>query len=198
MNKLSRFLVKSAFLIAAMMVQAHGQILITGFGTGAPNPYTVTFSNFTDTQTASTLEISGNDFTNTLVGNVTPVSVGNPSSLQLTASYSSLSTSTANFQIELVDSNSNGLIYQGNLNSFSPRNSDVTLQLNFFGTDGAFNGIVSTVAFSPGGSGSSLDLTLNTLTTTAPEPSAFALLAIGAVVVAGGTRILRKSKIAVS
>jgi len=189
----------SVFLVT-MVVHAPGQVFITGYGTG---DYTSTFtSGFTKTQTATTLELSGNDTSSEFGSIATPVNVtGNTTSLQLRASYSNASTSTSNFDVELFDASGNGLIYQGNLNNFTPRGSNVTLSLVSLGEDPnnltSFNGTVSSLGFLTGGTGlASLDLTLDQLSASAtPEPSTYALLIIGGLAIVGGTRALRKAKV---
>jgi len=199
--KLSKFILKSAVLAMIMMVHSNGQVVVTGFGTG---DFTASSTgSLTGTQTATTYEISGLDGSSAqLFGNLASSAiVGIPVSLQLTASYSSLSSSTANFQMELFDLNGNGYIYQGNLNSFSPRGSNVSIFLSSVGQDsgniGNFNGTVTGIQLSLAGLGSgSLDLTMDQLTTSSvPEPATYALLVMGGLVIFGSARALRKAKI---
>jgi len=189
----------TVFLVTTF-IHASAQTLITGFGTG---DYTSTFvSGFTQTQTGTTYELSGSDNSSAFGSIAASIFVGTPVALTLTGSYSAGSTSTANFNVELLDANGNGYFYQGNLNSFTPRGSNVALTLTGVGQDtlnntANFNGTVTGLAFLMGGGGlSSGDITLDQLSTSSvPEPATYALLVMGGLVIFGSALVLRKAKI---
>lgn len=178
-----KLLILSTALLLCGIESSSAAVLVTGFGSGQ---FTSTYSDFTNTQTATTFQIVGLDNGSLLSGSL-PSTVditGNTSLLQLTATYTSASTATSVFQIDLFDSSGNDRLYQANLSGFSPRDTPVTLNFNFVSQTGAFNNLVSTIAFYTGGTGSSLNLTMDTLTANSsvvPEPSTNALLACGAI-----------------
>jgi len=191
---------KHVVMVLALVVfaasQANAQI-ITGYGTG---DYLPGFTTFTGTQTATSYEISGAD-NNSAFGNLqTSVLVNTPTALTLLANYST-GTSTAPFNIELFDSNGNGVLYSASLNSFTPHGSNVAINLLFAGQDELnsvnFNGTVSSIQFLAGGTATAtFDMILDNLSvaTATPEPSSMALMLIGGLVLFGGARVLRKAK----
>jgi len=185
-------------LAVTMVTQAHAQTLITGFGNSPADFSLIGASGLATTASASTFEVSGTDGGSNFLGSISsPVSVGNPLTLQLTALLTNSSVATSTFQIEILDSNFNGLIYTGSFNSFT-KGVNSTITLNFLGTDnniGPFSGTVGNIAFNTSGGGQFFDLTFDTLTTSAatPEPSSIALLVIGGLVLVGGARAFRKA-----
>lgn len=159
--------------------------VITGFGTGE---FGLTYSDFTNNQNATSLTVSGAfDDGNFFVGTVSPVSIAGLPVIQLTLTINSAITS--NFSIELIDASTNSLAYDGSFSTFSVGvPSTATLTANPGGNVGTFNGTVSRIAFSTGGSGMHLvNVTFDTLQAV-PEPSSLALLGLGGALAVRASR----------
>lgn len=168
-------------LLAAVNCYA---VQITGFGTG---DFAQSFSGFTTTTpSSSSISVAGTDDSG-LYGSFATVTVGNVSSLYLTATRTSGAAS--NYQIELFDADGDSAIYQANLGSFTLNLPSVVL-FSLVGSNGTFNGTAVSVGFVGAGSGSStIAITLDNLSTTSaiPEPSTYVAIfgaaALGFVVV---------------
>ena len=167
-----------SILAAALALSLHpvaAQIL-TNFGS---DQFTITYSDFTDTQTQSSLHISGTDFGSELSGIVSTVVI--PASaiqLTLTGTLSGANPGSA-FQIALLDTADNAVYFDGSWNSYSP-GVETSVVLNRYEPVPAFNGNVVRIALFTAGTGSSLNFTLKELKTTAvPEPSLTAALLVG-------------------
>jgi hypothetical protein len=167
---------------------AHSQVTITGFGTGQ---FAATSNDFGGTgQTATTFNIAGTDFGLSLFGNVSPSPVnitGNTVSLSLTGTFTG--TATSAFQINLFDNAGNDVLYQGSFSSFSQGVSSTVTLLPISGGSGVFNNNVVSLALLTTGTGSTVNLTLDTLSAV-PEPSTWAFTALGGVVL--GLAVRRK------
>ncbi|PTX96031.1 hypothetical protein DB345_09520 [Spartobacteria bacterium LR76] len=167
-----------SILTAALALALHpvaAQIL-TNFGS---DQFTITYSDFTDTQTQSSLHISGTDFGSELSGIVSTVVI--PASaiqLTLTGTLSGANPGSA-FQIALLDTVDNAVYFDGSWSSYSP-GVETSVVLNRYEPVPAFNGNVVRIALFTAGTGSSLNFTLKELkTTTVPEPSLTAALLVG-------------------
>ncbi len=170
-----------SILVAALTLSVHpvaAQIL-TNFGS---DQFTITYSDFTTTQTQSSLHISGTDFGSELAGIVSTVVI--PASaiqLTLTGTLSGPNPGSA-FQIALLDTADNAVYFDGSWNSYSP-GVETSVVLNRYEQVPAFNGNVARIALFTAGANSSLSFTLKELkTTTVPEPS----LALALTIVLGG------------
>lgn len=155
-----------AFLVLSLSPLA-AQVL-TDFGS---DQFTITYSDFTDTQTQSSLHISGTDFGSELSGIVSTVVI--PAStieLTLTGTLSGSNPGSA-FQIALLDTDDNAVYFDGSWSSFA-LGAQTSVVLSRYAPVPAFNGNVVRVALFTAGTGSSLSITLKELKTTAvPEPS---------------------------
>lgn len=167
-----------SILLAALALSLHpvaAQIL-TNFGS---DQFSITYSDFTDTQTQSSLHISGTDFGSELSGIVSTVVI--PASaiqLTLTGTLSGANPGSA-FQIALLDTAGNAVYFDGSWMSYSP-GAETSVVLNRYEPVPAFNGNVVRIALFTAGTGSSLNVTLKELKTTAvPEPSLAATLLVG-------------------
>jgi hypothetical protein len=173
LNLLALFLITVASVSAA--------VPITGFGT---TDFSAGFSDFTTTTpTTNNVQIIGND-SNIFFGSILPSSVnitGNTAQLQLTGTFTG--TATSGFDFELFDSGSGSLLYHFNYASFTV-GVPMTVTANLQSTSGVFNGLVASIGFSGSGLGSStVNFTLDNLVAgvAVPEPSTYALLALGVV-----------------
>jgi hypothetical protein len=162
-----KFAILSGLLL--LSCQAYSQI-ITGFGTG---DFTVTFSDFSTSQSASALTITGLDAGDSLYGNFSTVVIGAAPTLSLLGTKTT--TVSSNFQIEIFDASDNSRLYQGSLASFV-QNTETNVALTFLSESGVFNGTAVRLGFLTTGSGSNVGLTMNTLSAV-PEPATWALLA---------------------
>lgn len=170
----------------------HSSVLaqsITGFGVGQ---YNVTTSDFTTTQSATTLHIQGVDNGSILVGDLgtSKLLSTTPSQLALTGTLVGTNPGTF-FQILLLDSNANQLIYGGSWTSFSLGQSQMAL-LNFISVDSSFDGTVTTLGLNTGGSPigtTPLDFTFEGLMEV-PEPSVSLYILCGFVLCFG---LMRKA-----
>ncbi len=142
--------------------------VLTDFGS---DQFTITYSDFTDTQTQSSLHISGTDFGSELSGIVSTVVI--PAStieLTLTGTLSGSNPGSA-FQIALLDTDDNAVYFDGSWSSFA-LGAQTSVVLSRYAPVPVFNGNVVRVALFTAGTGSSLSITLKELKTTAvPEPS---------------------------
>jgi len=158
--------IKLLFIVIASVSQLNAQLL-TGFGTGQ---FTQTSSDFTtNTQSANDFNIIGNDL-NSIYGSFTPVAISaNLAGLSLIGSFSG--TASGNFQIELFDSGGDSRTYQTTWGAFNT--------LSFLSQSGAFNGTAVSMGLLTTGTGTgTINLTMDSLTAI-PEPSTYALLALG-------------------
>jgi len=149
--------------------------LITGFGSSAPQAFNQTFSDFnTNTQTASSYQIIGNDL-NLIFGDYTPVDIsGNLMELSFTGTFTG--TAAGNYQIELFDADGDSRIYVGNWGSFT-QSVPTTVSLAFSSFSGVFSGTTVSLGLSTTGTGSgTINLTMDSLQAV-PEPTTWVLLA---------------------
>jgi|GEM_PF-2543082 len=169
-------IIASLFVFCAgLLGVASADITVSLMGTGQ---FTETFSSFTtNTQTATTFEVIGNDFGSAIYGSIpSPVDItGNTFQLKLTATYTG--TSAANFQIDLFDAEGNDRLYDGSFSSFT-QNVPTTVTLSFNSETGPFDNNVTSFGLLTFGSGASVDLKMDTLLAV-PEPSTYALLGLG-------------------
>lgn len=159
-----------SILVAALTLSVHpvaAQIL-TNFGS---DQFTITYSDFTDTQTQSSLHISGTDFGSELSGIVSTVVIpATAIQLTLTGTLSGPNPGSA-FQIALLDTADNVVYFDGSWSSYS-QGVETSVVLNRYAQVPAFNGNVVRIALFTAGTGSNLTFTLKELKTTAvPEPS---------------------------
>jgi hypothetical protein len=163
-------------LVIVQVQQARAQIL-TNFGS---DQFTITYSDFTDVQTHSSLQISGNDWSE-LAGIISTVII--PAStieLTLTGTLSGANPGSA-FQIALLDTAENTVYFDGSWGSYSP-GVEMSAVLTRYAPVAGFNGQIVKVALFTAGSGASLNFTLKELRTTAvPEPSISLALLLGAI-----------------
>lgn len=162
-------------LLAFSLSPAAAQIL-TDFGS---DQFTITYSDFTDTQTQSSLHISGTDFGSELSGIVSTVVI--PAStiqLTLTGTLSGSNPGSA-FQIALLDTDDNAVYFDGSWSAYAS-GALTSVVLNRYAPVPAFNGNVVRIALFTAGTGSSLSFTLKELkTTTVPEPSLSLAIVLG-------------------
>jgi hypothetical protein len=168
-------------LLAVLIIASgstHAAVFITGFGT---SDFLIGFNDFTSaTPSANNVVISGND-SNIFFGSILPGSVnitGNTSQLQLTGTFTG--TATSGFDFELFDGDGDSLLYHFNYVSYTV-GVPMTVTANLQSTTGTFDGLVASIGFSGSGLGSStVSFTLDNLVAGAiPEPSTYAMLALG-------------------
>lgn len=162
-------------------------VLVTGFGTGQ---YTSTFSDFTtQNQTATTYQLTGNDFGQSAFGDLSStVNIsGSTSFLTLTATFSGTATSV--FNIELFDTLGNSRLYKANFSGFT-QNVLSSVDFTFFSQTGPFNNIVNNLGFTTFGTGSTINITMDKLEANppVPEPTSTALMMVGLVSLAARRR----------
>ncbi len=164
------------FASSALTSQA---VILTGFG---DSEYHMTFSDFTATQTGSSLNLTGSDFGSSVYGTLdTSIAIdGSGSYLMLTGTYSG--TSAARFDIMLFDEDGDSLNYTSYFTAFS-NGIPATIRMDFLMEDGVFNGPVVMVGLVANGIGSgTVNLTLDSVAAV-PEPSTWMLLGAAACVV---------------
>lgn len=184
--KTLKYMLLAAGMLASAMLTAHAAIL-TGFGDAE---YHVTYTDFTITQTGTTLNLAGSDFGTSVYGTLdTPIIIdGSTDYLELTGTYSG--SSSARFDIMLFDEDGDSLNYFGYFNAFSA-GVPTTVRMDFLMEDGAFNGPVVMIGMVVNGIGSSsVNLTVDSVAAV-PEPSTWMLLGASAGVLA----FLRRRKI---
>ncbi len=161
----------------ALAPKVNAAITVTGFGTGQ---YIPTFTDFTtEAQTATAYQLIGTDFGQSAFGNL-PMTVnvsGFTASLTLIATFTGTATSV--FTIELFDTLGNSRAYKANFSSFTP-SVPSSVVFAFDSQTGAFNNIVNNIGFTTFGTGSTINITMDTLTAV-PEPSSMALVGLAAV-----------------
>ncbi|XHR28454.1 MAG: PEP-CTERM sorting domain-containing protein [Chthoniobacteraceae bacterium] len=81
--------------------------------------------------------------------------------------------------IDLFDADGNDRLYQANFTEFT-QNVEMVIALTFISQSGAFNGTVSSLGLLTAGTGSTVDLKMDTLTAV-PEPASCALFGAGTV-----------------
>jgi len=183
--KLLKNLLLAAGLLASSALSAHA-VILTGFG---DSEYHITFSDFTPTQTRTSLNLSGSDFGSGVYGTLdTPITIdGSASYLTLTGTYSG--SSSARFDIMLFDEDGDSLNYFSYFNAF-PAGVPATIRMDFLMEDGVFNGPVVMIGLVANGIGSSVNLTLDSVAAV-PEPSTWMLLGASVCVLA----LLRRRKL---
>lgn len=167
-----------AALILAGSVSLQAQT-ITGFGSGDflfNDPNSSFDIGTSPVQTSSNITFSGVDGgTGFYVVLNAPVSVGFEWFPELTAT---LNVANANaFGIEVFDTEGGSVAFEGNWSSFTTGASS-TVVLGFSSLSG-FNGTAAAVLMSTGGTGQTLNVTLDQLTVPGaaiPEPSTYAAL----------------------
>jgi hypothetical protein len=175
MTKLTK-LVAALILAGSVSLQAQ---TITGFGSGdfLINDANSSFDIGTSpVQTSTDITFSGVDGgTSFYVVLNTPVSVGLGFDLELTATLNVANTN--GFGIELFDTDGASVFFNGIWSSFTTgASSTVTLEFSSFS---GFNGTAAAVLLSTGGTGQTLNVTLDQLTVPGaaiPEPSTYAAL----------------------
>jgi hypothetical protein len=183
--KFSSLLAVTILGINLIAPTAKSAVLVTGFGTGQ---FTSTSAGFTtETQTASTYQLIGTDFGMQSFGDLpSPVNIaGSTSFLILAASFSG--TATGAFGIELYDTMGNSRLYGANFSSYAPQNVFLPINFSFVSQTGAFNNLVQTLGFLTSGTGSTVNVTMDSLTAT-PEPTSTALMVVGLVSLAARRR----------
>lgn len=182
--KLIKNLLMGAGLLACSALSAHA-VILTGFG---DSEYHITFSDFTPTQTSTSLNLVGSDFGSGVYGTLDiPISIdGDASYLMLTATYSG--SSSARFDIMLFDEDGDSLNYSSYFSAFSP-GVPATIRMDFLMEDGVFNGPVVMIGMVANGIGSSVNLTLDSVAAV-PEPSTWMLLGASVCLLA----LLRRRK----
>lgn len=169
-----KLLLLSAIAVLATF-NAQSQVVITGFGT---SQYTETFTDFAAGQSASAYSISGTDFGNSAYGSFASVVIGSPTQLTLLGTFTG--TATSSFQIELFDVDGDSKLYQGSFTDFVSGNPTSVI-LNFLSNSGTFNGTAVSLGFITTGGGSTINLSMDTLSAVViPEPSTYGLLILGA------------------
>ena len=186
---------KKSLLVAMLLIltcqPGKAQFLITNFGSattlnGMTNVNTLTPSSdllgsWTGMQTSTTFSVSNvsNQSGGIFSTLETAVDVqGTPVSLQLTGMLDGNPPGTGKFQIELFDSNFDGLIYGFNWSTFA--GGSMTLAAPLISTTGSqpFSGIVSSYQLQLfGAPGDTVSFTFETLAATSvPEPMPLALV----------------------
>lgn len=174
------FLTLSILVINLAAPGAKAAVLVTDFGTGQ---YSSTFTDFpTEIQTGTTYQLVGTDFSFSAFGNLpSTVNVaGSTSFLTLTGTFAG--TATTVFGIEIFDTLGNSRLYKAPFSAF-PQLSLASVNFNFDSENivsGAFNNLVTTLGFSTTGTGSTVNITMDSLTA-APEPTSTALMLVGLV-----------------
>lgn len=175
--KLIRNLILAATLLASTALSAHA-LSLTGFSN---TEFTVTYSDFSSTiEGASSLQVIGSDFGDGVYGTLnTPIELGSATDYLLLTGYYT-GTSTARFDIQLVDEDGDTLTYVADFISFT-QGAPSTVRLDFWSAEGFFNGPVVMVALITSGTGDSVNLTMDHLSAEAvPEPTTWTLLAAAA------------------
>ena len=174
---MKKIILSTVLLLAGGSMHA-ASVSLTGFGS----------SEFTDggsssfIQTSTTTQYNGNDQTGSFLGTFSPVDItGFTSSITLTATLSGANPSSG-FILELWDGGSEFRDYSGNWSSFSSGAPATVVFTATTPTIGSFN--VTTVQGMQllfGGTGSTLNITFDTLTANSaavvPEPATYAGLA---------------------
>jgi len=176
MTKLTK-LVAALILAGSVSLQAQ---TITGFGSGdfLFNDVNSSFDIGTSpVQTSTNITFSGVDGgTGFYVVLNTPVVLVNgfeASPLKLTATLNVANTN--GFGLELFDSDGVSAAYTGNWSSFTAGVSQEVI-LTYSNTGSGFNGNVGAVLLGTGGTGQTLNVTLDQLVVAVPEPSTYAAL----------------------
>ena len=184
-----------SIMLVALLGASHGQCqLLTGFGSLQINPFN-TINDFlqvpspwTGAVTTNSLIISGVSNSSGGIYDVLPNAVsitGDTAYLALSGSLQPPNPNVNIFQLTLYDSSYNSLTYTSNWSLFNNTLSTDFIPLT--ASSGAFNGTVSSWELDVGGNpGDTLSFTFNSLQSTAipslgsiPEPSTYALVAIG-------------------
>jgi hypothetical protein len=170
----------SIALIIASSAQAN--ISITNFGSASLNQTSSDFD--TTTQTVSSLELIGTTENSYFADLFSPVDISSLLSPSMTLSLSGTFTGTippGQFGVELFDSGGNSNQYNGFINSFAPAGTPTTVSLAL-ANNGGFTGTVSSIGFTAGPGGTdAVNYNLTNLSAV-PEPSTYALMALGGLV----------------
>lgn len=166
-------------LIATIAVSANSFANITITNWGTPQ-LAEAFSDWTSsTPSSSSLTLIGTEGNQYFGDLFTPVSITSISpvlQIQVTGVYSG--ASTGGFSIELFDIDGDSRQYNGFFTNFTPGVSSV-VTANFAVETGVFNPTVTKISFVASGSGtSSANIQLTNLAAV-PEPSTYALMALG-------------------
>lgn len=167
-----------ASLFAFLFIAAHlpAQVLITDFGS---NEISNTDGSLTIVLGPTSSTISGSDAGSAYFFLSTP-SIdlsGYTGDLSLTGTFNS-GTSTASFEIQLFDDNDNFARFQGDWDNFTV-GVPSTVTLTYIGSEGVVGNITIVGFVGSGGGLPTINFTADTLTTAVPEPSTYALLALG-------------------
>lgn len=164
-------------LVLAVTPVIGGQTILTGFGTGQFTLDTENSLLLSSSQTATALTISVNDQTGAFAGLFSaPVNISGQSSALVFTATVTATNPASNFQLQIYDGNS-FFSFNGNWGSFVT-GASTSVMLPASSTDPFDFTNVQGFQLLFGGTGSTLNVTFDQLTTSAiPEPSTYAFLA---------------------
>jgi hypothetical protein len=175
----------SASIIGLSSAHAVSSITLTTFGSSMEADL-LTYNSETSTITGT--EVLGGVL---YPGSFTPVNLttldnygGDPTNLRLNLTGFATAPTTAGFFVTLEGGLGKYVSTSFNWNSFTTTSSTVSVPVNVDGADAGFewNNIVG-FTWDSGGSGAAINATYTNLTVTAvPEPSTYALMALGGLV----------------
>ena len=174
---------KTILTIAAtvsVMATSFANISITNWGSAQ---LTESFSDWTSaTPSSNSLTLVGTEGQQYFGSLTTPVSISSISPvLQIEVTGIFTGATTGGFSIELFDADGDSRQYNGFFTNFTPSVSS-TVTANFATETGIFNPTVASLSFVVLGAGSaSANIQLSNLTAV-PEPSTYALMALGGLV----------------
>jgi hypothetical protein len=175
----------SALVLGLSSAHAVSSITLTTFGSSMEADL-LTYNSATST-------ISGTEVLGGVLypGSFSPVNLttldnygGNPSNLLLNLTGFATAPTTGGFSVTLEGGSGKYVATTFNWNSFTSTSSTVSVPVNVAGADSGFewNNIVG-FTWDSGGSGSAINATYTNLTVSAvPEPSTYALMALGGLV----------------
>jgi hypothetical protein len=174
----------SLVLLLTAPFSAQAAVTLTTFGNSSAPTFTIDggSTGFTTNQTASSLQVSGNDLTGSLGGTLlSPISiVGNSDILTLFGSATVAPASS--FQITLYNTGfTESAVYSGG--SWSTLGSAGESTLTFASASSGFNfADIAGIQLDPGGPGNAVNATFTSLLAAAvPEPTRALLLGVGLV-----------------